>query len=70
MTLSDDIVDLLGEGIDLTIRMGSPAARETVVSSCISSFQRRVVASDEHLKARGFPDRHMDLMQRECMCFN
>jgi len=70
MTLSDDIVDLLGERIDLSIRMGSPAAMETVVSRCIGSFRRRVVASAEYLKARGFPDRPMDLMQHECMCFN
>lgn len=70
MTLSDDIVDLLGERIDLSIRMGSPAAMETVVSRCIGSFRRRVVASAEYLKARGFPDLPMDLMQHECMCFN
>lgn len=70
MTLSDDIVDLLGERIDLSIRMGSPAAMETVVSRCIGSFRRRVVASAEYLEARGFPDRPMDLMQHECMCFN
>jgi DNA-binding transcriptional LysR family regulator len=70
MTLSDDIVDLLGERIDLSIRMGSPAAMETVISRCIGSFRRRVVASAEYLKARGFPGRPMDLMQHECMCFN
>jgi DNA-binding transcriptional LysR family regulator len=70
MTLSDDIVDLLGERIDLSIRMGSPAAMETVVSRCIGSFRRRVVASAEYLEARGFPDRPMDLMPHECMCFN
>jgi len=70
MTLSDDIVDLLGERIDLSIRLGSPAAMETVVSRCIGSFRRRVVASAEYLNARGFPDRPMDLMQHECMCFN
>lgn len=70
MTLSDDIVDLLGERIDLSIRMGSPAAMETVVSRCIGSVRRRVVASAEYLNARGFPDRPMDLMQHECMCSN
>ncbi|AQY67389.1 LysR family transcriptional regulator [Pseudomonas veronii] len=70
MTLSDDIVDLLGERIDLSIRLGSPAAMETLVSRCIGNFRRRVVASAEYLNARGFPDRPMDLMQHECMCFN
>lgn len=70
MTLSDDIVDLLGERIDLSIRMGSPEAMETVVSRCIGSVRRRVVASAEYLNARGFPHRPMDLMQHECMCSN
>lgn len=70
MTLSDDIVDLLGERIDLSIRLGSPAAMEAVVSRRIGSFRRRVVASPEYLNARGFPDRPTDLMQHECLCFN
>lgn len=70
MTLSDDIVDLLGERIDLSIRMGSPAAMEAVVSRRIGSFRCRVVASAEYLNARGCPDHPMDLMQYECMCFN
>ncbi|MCW8277258.1 LysR family transcriptional regulator [Pseudomonas sp. PCH199] len=70
MTLSDDIVDLLGERIDLSIRLGSPAAMETVVSRCIGSFRRRVVASAEYLNARGLPEQPMDLTQHECMCFS
>lgn len=70
MTLSDDIVDLLGERIDLSIRLGSPAAMEAVVSRRIGSFRRRVVASAEYLNARGFPDQPMDLMQHDCMCFS
>lgn len=70
MTLSDDIVDLLAERVDLSIRLGSPAAMEAVVSRRIGSFRRRVVASPEYLDARGFPDRPMDLMQHKCLCFN
>jgi DNA-binding transcriptional LysR family regulator len=70
MTLSDDIVDLLAERIDLSIRLGSPAAMEAVVSRRIGSFRRRVVASAEYLNARGFPDQPMGLIQHDCMCFS
>ncbi|WP_454840202.1 LysR family transcriptional regulator [Pseudomonas hormoni] len=70
MTLSDDIVDLLAERIDLSIRLGAPAAMEAVVSRRIGSFRRRVVASAEYLNARGFPDQPMGLMQHDCMCFS
>jgi DNA-binding transcriptional LysR family regulator len=70
MTLSDDIVDLLGERVDLSIRLGSAAAMDGVVSRPVGHFRRRVVASAEYLDARGFPEHPMGLMQHECMCFS
>ncbi|MDB5981650.1 MAG: LysR family transcriptional regulator [Pseudomonas sp.] len=70
MTLSDDIVDLLGERVDLSIRLGSAAEMDGVVSRPIGNFRRRVVASAAYLNARGFPEQPMDLLQHECMRFS
>ncbi|QCG66726.1 LysR family transcriptional regulator [Pseudomonas veronii] len=70
MTLSDDIVELLGERVDLAIRLGSAAAMDGVVSRPVGHFRRRVVASAEYLNAHGFPEHPMDLMQHECLRFS
>lgn len=70
MTLSDDIVELLGERVDLSIRLGSAAAMDGVVSRPVGHFRRRVVANAEYLKTRGFPEHPMDLLRHECMRFS
>jgi DNA-binding transcriptional LysR family regulator len=70
MTLSDDIVELLGERVDLAIRLGSAAAMDGVVSRPVGHFKRRVVASAEYLNAHGFPEHPMDLMRHECLRFS
>lgn len=70
MTLSDDIVDLLGERIDLSIRLGTAAAMDGVVSRPIGTFRRRVVASPEYLGTRGSPRQPIDLLQHDCMRFS
>lgn len=70
MTLSDDIVELLDERVDLSIRLGSAAAMDGVVSRPVGHFRRRVVANAEYLKTRGFPEHPMDLLRHECMRFS
>ncbi len=70
MTLSDDIVELLGERVDLAIRLGSAAAMDGVVSRPVGHFRRRVVASAEYLNTRGYPKHPMDLVQHECLRFS
>lgn len=70
MTLSDDIVELLGERVDLSIRLGSAAAMDGVVSRSVGYFRRRVVASAEYLKTRGLPEHPADLLQHECLRFS
>jgi DNA-binding transcriptional LysR family regulator len=70
MTLSDDIVELLGERVDLSIRLGSAAAMDGVVSRSVGHFRRRVVASAEYLKTRGLPEHPADLLQHECLRFS
>ncbi|WP_457265896.1 LysR family transcriptional regulator [Pseudomonas sp. P5_C3] len=70
MTLSDDIVELLGERVDLSIRLGSAAAMDGVVSRPIGHFRRRAVASAAYLNTHGFPEQPLDLLQHECMRFS
>lgn len=70
MTLSDDIVDLLGERIDLSIRLGSAAPMDAIISRPVGAFRRRVVASAAYLKAAGCPEQPMDLSRHKCLCFS
>jgi len=70
MTLTDEIVDLLGERIDLSIRLGSAAAMDGVVSRPVGEFRRRVVASPSYLAERGLPEQPIDLLQHECLRFS
>lgn len=70
MILSDEIVDLLGERIDLSIRLGSAAPMDALISRPVGAFRRRVVASVGYLDAAGFPDQPMDLLRHKCLCFS
>ncbi|TDF60125.1 LysR family transcriptional regulator [Cupriavidus sp. L7L] len=70
VTLTDDIVDLLGERIDLSVRLGSPASYDNVVAREIGRFRRRVVASPAYLESRGRPDDPVDLVNHRCLRFS
>ncbi|MBB3102217.1 LysR family transcriptional regulator [Azomonas macrocytogenes] len=70
MTLTDDIVDLLGERVDLSIRLGSAAPMDGVVSRTLGWFQRFVLASPVYLEEHGVPEQPMDLLHHNCLRFN
>ncbi|MGT2457977.1 hypothetical protein ACU4GI_34390 [Cupriavidus basilensis] len=55
VSLTDEIVDLLGQRIDLSIRLGSATLLDEVVARQICTFRRRVVASPGYLRQRGIP---------------
>lgn len=69
VTLTDEIVDLLGERIDLSIRLGSAASLDEVVARQIGSFRRRVVASPGYLQQRGIPTAPAELAGHACLRF-
>lgn len=70
VTLTDEIVDLLGARVDLSVRLGSAAAYDEVVARPIGSFRRRVVASPAYLAAHGVPAHPGDLVGHRCLRFS
>ncbi|WER47683.1 LysR substrate-binding domain-containing protein [Cupriavidus sp. WKF15] len=70
VTLTDDIVDLLGERIDLSVRLGSPASYDNVVAREIGRFRRHVVASPDYLQGHGSPADPVDLVNHRCLRFS
>ncbi|MGY2485127.1 LysR family transcriptional regulator [Cupriavidus sp. CP313] len=69
VTLTDDIVDLIGERIDLSVRLGSPASYDNVVAREIGRFCRRVVASPAYLDSQGIPADPVELVNHQCLRF-
>lgn len=70
ITLTDEIVDLFAERVDLSIRLGSPAPMEEVISRPVGHFKRLVVASSEYLERCGEPQEPEALSSHECLRFN
>lgn len=72
VTMTDEIVDLLRERIDVSIRLGSAASYDDVVAREIGVFHRRVVASPAYLARHGIPAAPADLADagRECLRFS
>lgn len=70
VTLTDGIVDLVAERIDLSVRLGSPASYDDVVAREVGHFCRRVVASPEYLHRGGTPNEPADLVHYDCLRFS
>lgn len=70
ITLTDTVVDLFADRVDLSIRLGTAAPMDGVVCRPISQFRRRVVASAQYLSAHGQPQIPQDLSGHDCLRFN
>ncbi len=70
VTMTDEIVDLISERVDLSIRLGSAASYDDVVARQIGAFRRRVVVSSAYLLAHGLPTSPTDLADHACLRFN
>ena len=68
VSLSDRIVDLVEEGYDLAIRIGS-AGGETVVARKLGEARMVACASPAYLKARGAPKTPEDLARHSCLTY-
>jgi DNA-binding transcriptional LysR family regulator len=70
ITLTDTVVDLFADRVDVSIRLGTPAAMDGVVCRPVSQFRRRVVASAHYLADHGQPQIPQDLAGHDCLRFN
>ncbi|AQG98952.1 LysR family transcriptional regulator [Caballeronia cordobensis] len=66
LRMTDQIVDLVDEGIDLAIRIGA-LKDSTLVAKKLASNRRVLCASPGYLAAHGTPRHPADLAQHECV---
>ncbi|NWA04660.1 LysR family transcriptional regulator [Pseudomonas gingeri] len=69
LSLSDDRADLVGERLDLAIRLGS-AETPSVVARKIAPHRRLLCASPDYLEQWGEPQAPAELAERNCLTFS
>lgn len=70
LTLSDEIVDLFSQRIDLSVRLGAALVNDDVVSRSIGHFQRWAIASPEYLAEQPPLENPTDLLHHQCLTFD
>ncbi|MHA1527400.1 MAG: LysR family transcriptional regulator [Alphaproteobacteria bacterium] len=68
LTFSDQLVDLVGEGFDLAVRMGR-LEDSTLRSRKIAEARRYLCASPRYLERAGTPERPEQLAGHDCLTF-
>ncbi|MGY2291321.1 LysR family transcriptional regulator [Pseudomonas sp. SDO528_S397] len=66
--LSDRPVDLIGEGYDLVLRIGT-LEDSTLIARHITSVPRVYCASPDYLARRGTPQKPEDLAEHDCLTY-
>jgi DNA-binding transcriptional LysR family regulator len=69
LNLTDRIVDLIGEGVDVAIRIASPAD-SNLVSVKLADNHRVVVGAPAYLKRHGTPCTLADLAKHQCLAIS
>jgi DNA-binding transcriptional LysR family regulator len=69
LTLTDGMIDLIGERTDIAIRVG-PMRDSSLMARRLFSSSRVVVASPDYLKKHGTPQTPDDLDDHNCIGFN
>lgn len=70
LRVTDEVVDLLSERIDLALRLGSAIVSDDVVSQRIGSFRRWLVASPQYLSGKAVIEHPDDLQAHTCLQFD
>ena len=68
VTLTDRFIDVVEEGIDVTIRIGA-LGDSTLIARRLTTAQFRTVGAPGYFSARGRPRRPEDLAGHECLAF-
>jgi len=66
VTLTDRFVDLIDEGVDVAVRIGS-LTDSSLVARRLAVIRRVLCASPDYLKARGVPKTPDDLKAHDCL---
>ncbi|MQQ99557.1 LysR family transcriptional regulator [Glaciimonas soli] len=69
LNLNDRLVDLIGEGVDVAIRIAS-LSDSNLISTKLADNQRVVVASPAYLKRHGKPETLADLQKHNCLAMS
>ncbi|MEL7052684.1 MAG: LysR family transcriptional regulator [Cyanobacteria bacterium J06588_5] len=68
LLLTDAVVDLLAERVDLAIRLGV-LKDSSLIAQRLSQVHYRVCASAQYLKAHGSPQTPGEIAAHDCLCF-
>lgn len=68
LILTDEVVDLVGENIDLALRM-TRLPPEDAVARKLVSLRRVICASPDYLARHGVPGNPQDLLQHQCLSY-
>lgn len=68
--LTDEIVDLVAQRIDVSVRLGSASAYDDVIAREIGRFRRLVVASPSYLELQPAVAEPADLVDHRCLRFS
>lgn len=66
LTLTDTFLDLVAEGIDLALRLGTPG-NSALIARRLADSPQLLVAAPSYLARHGAPARLSDLSQHECL---
>ncbi|MGB0563197.1 MAG: LysR substrate-binding domain-containing protein [Spirulinaceae cyanobacterium] len=68
LLLTDAVVDLLGDRIDLAIRLGQ-MADSSLIAQRLMPTRYYVCASPDYLEQNALPEHPRDLQNHQCLCF-
>lgn len=69
LVVSDALSDMVGEAIDVAIRIGAAASQPDLVARRLAGHRRIVCASPSYLERCGTPQVPADLLRHECLRF-
>jgi len=67
--LSDQYVDIIGDGYDVAIRLSSQLADSNLIASRIGSTEIVVCGAPSYFARKGFPETTQDLTKHQCLSF-
>ncbi|MDX1457405.1 MAG: LysR family transcriptional regulator [Marinobacter sp.] len=70
LRLSDELTDLVSEGVDIAIRGIGQPDDSALVAIPVGAMPRCLVASPAYLEQRGTPDTIADLADHQCLVFS